>query len=105
MLWNRCQICGAAVASRWTAFGLVKGAADLIGLVKPHGRFLALEVKSRTGRASKEQIQFLALVNRMGGVGGIVRSVEEALELVTRAAEPAEPAAAGGTARPSSTTR
>lgn len=86
-------------------FGLVKGAADLIGLVKPHGRFLAIEVKSRTGRPSKEQTQFLSLVNRMGGVAGIARSVEEALELVTRAAEPAEPAEAGATPRPSSTTR
>jgi len=71
------------------AFGLIAGAADLIGLVKPWGRFLALEVKSKTGRASKEQTQFLALVNRMGGVGRLVRSVEEAMAAVEQAALPA----------------
>lgn len=74
------------------AFGLVTGAADLIGLVAPTGRFLALEVKSKTGRASKEQIQFLSLVNRMGGVGRLVRSVEEAMAAVEQAALPADAA-------------
>lgn len=79
----------AEVNGRWMAFGLIAGAADLIGLVKPWGRFLALEVKSKTGRASKEQTQFLALVNRMGGVGRLVRSVEEAMAAVEQAALPA----------------
>ncbi len=82
------------------AFGLVTGAADLIGLVKPHGRFLALEVKSRTGRLTREQTQFLALVNRMGGVGRMVRSVSEAMGAVARAALPAD----ADTPKPSSST-
>lgn len=72
---------------RWQTFGLIKGAADLIGVVAPYGRFLALEVKTKTGRATKEQLQFLSLVNRMGGVGRLVRTVEQAQAAVLEASQ------------------
>lgn len=70
-------------------FGLVVGASDLIGIVKPHGRFLALEVKTARGRLTKEQTQFLLLVNRMGGVARLVRSTQEAACAVSEASQPA----------------
>lgn len=66
-------------------YGLCRGSADLIGLVSPSGRFLALEVKSPRGRVSAEQKLFLDLVTRMGGVGRVVRSVDEALAAVEEA--------------------
>lgn len=66
-------------------FGLVAGASDLLGLVKPRGRFLALEVKSEKGRVRPEQQAFIDMVNNMGGVGRVVRSVEQALEAVAEA--------------------
>jgi hypothetical protein len=81
--------------------GLCVGSSDLIGVLTvrvPHtdgapfplyyatiGRFIALEVKTRTGRVSPEQKRFLELVRRMGGFGAVVRSPEEALEAVERA--------------------
>lgn len=59
-------------------YGLAVGAGDLIGLMKPSGRFLALEVKTGTARPTKEQQNFLDMVNAFGGVGRVVRSVAEA---------------------------
>lgn len=59
-------------------FGLWVGASDVLGIVKPRGRWLALEVKTGKGRLSKEQGKFLAMINAMGGVGREVRSVEAA---------------------------
>lgn len=67
-------------------YGLAPGASDLLAIVAPHGRFLALEVK--TGRAvpTREQHAFLAMIDSMGGVGRIVRSVAEALAALDEAA-------------------
>ena len=61
--------------------GLCKGSSDLIG-IGPGGRFLALEVKTQTGRATVEQQNYINQVNARGGIAGIVRSVEDALALV-----------------------
>ncbi len=63
---------------RFTRYGLAVGSADIVGIVGPRGTFLALEVKTPTGRVSTEQRQWLAIVNRRGGVARVVRSVEEA---------------------------
>lgn len=49
------------------------GCADIIGQLKD-GRFLAIEVKSRTGRATEAQAAFLKRVATSGGVSGVVRS-------------------------------
>lgn len=69
------------------SYGLLKGSADLIGIVAPYGRLLSIEVK-RPGhrhRATPEQVTWCDIIIRFGGVAGIVESVEEALELVAEA--------------------
>lgn len=67
---------------RWFDTGLPKGFSDLMAV--KDGRIYFLEVKTETGRASQEQLNFLAVMrDRYGCVSGIVRSVEEAVELVT----------------------
>ena len=53
------------------------GGADLLGL-DHRGRFIAIEVKTPTGRQSPEQRCFEQLVQRLGGVYLIMRSVEDA---------------------------
>jgi hypothetical protein len=65
--------------------GLCVGSSDLIGLLAPVGRFVALEVKTRTGRVSPEQVRFLELVRKMGGFACVVRSADEALRAIERA--------------------
>jgi hypothetical protein len=52
------------------------GGADLIGLYR--GRFVAVEIKTPTGRQSPDQRTFQALVESKGGTYTILRSVEEA---------------------------
>ncbi len=66
-------------------YGLCVGSSDLIGLLGPSGRFIALEVKSATGRTSPAQELFLALVRKRGGFAAIVRSPAEALAAIERA--------------------
>ena len=53
------------------------GVSDLIGWASG-GRFAAVEVKTSRGRATQEQLAFLELVQRSGGVAGIARSVADA---------------------------
>ena len=52
------------------------GGADLIGVYR--GRFVAVEVKTPTGRQSDEQRTFQQLVERKGGIYVVLRSVEDA---------------------------
>lgn len=63
-------------------FGLAVGSADLIGVCD--GRFIALEIKSATGRLSPEQKRWAELVRSKGGFVAVVRSVDEALAAVER---------------------
>lgn len=63
-------------------FGLGTGSADLVGLYR--GRFVAVEIKTPTGRQSAEQRTWQALVERKGGVYAIVRSADEARALLAR---------------------
>lgn len=62
-------------------YGLCVGGSDLLGIA-PGGRFLAVEVKTRTGRVSRPQQQFIHAVQTAGGIAGVARSVEDALALI-----------------------
>lgn len=61
--------------------GLCNGSSDLIGIA-PDGRFLAVEVKSKTGRITRDQENFIARVNEKGGVAGICWGAGDALGLI-----------------------
>ncbi|MCH9713050.1 MAG: VRR-NUC domain-containing protein [Cyanobacteria bacterium] len=73
---------------RLVSYGLCPGSSDLIGLrrlrVGPEhlgqemAVFCALEIKSQRGRPSAEQQRFLAQVGAMGGLAGVIRSLEQA---------------------------
>lgn len=62
--------------------GLCVGSSDIIGIA-PDGRFIAVEVKSKSGRVSVEQQRFINAVRRKGGIAGVARSVEDALMLLS----------------------
>lgn len=72
-------------------FGLCKGSADIIGLRtvtitedmvgQKFGQFVAIEVKTKTGKVTEAQENFLDQVNRAGGFGMIVRSAGEVGEM------------------------
>lgn len=74
--------------------GLPAGFSDLFGIKtititqdmvgKKIGQFCAIEVKTKTGRLSEKQQNFIDMVLFMGGVAGVARSVDDALKLLAR---------------------
>lgn len=56
--------------------GLCTGSSDIIAVL-PDGRFCAIECKTGKGRTTKEQRIFIEAINKKGGVGMVVRSVDE----------------------------
>jgi len=52
------------------------GGSDLIGWTKT-GRFLAIEVKTESGRLTEAQERFLEAVNKFGGVGICAKSLKD----------------------------
>jgi len=65
--------------------GLCKGSSDLIGWHIHTGLFVALEIKTPTGRLSEEQKNFLDQVNKAGGIGIVCRDEKKLKELVDNA--------------------
>jgi hypothetical protein len=71
--------------------GLCPGSSDLVGwrlvTVTPDmvgqtvAQFLALEVKTATGRLSDQQRNFIEAINRAGGLAAVVRSGAEAIAI------------------------
>ncbi len=62
-----------------TGVGALTGVADILGIL-PNGRFLAVEVKSQTGRISKDQQSFLEAIKQNKGVACVVRSLDDLKE-------------------------
>ena len=62
--------------------GLPKGFSDLCGVRKSDGRAVFIEVKTKRGRASEKQKQFLSKMREYGAIAGIARSEEEAIKLI-----------------------
>jgi len=56
-----------------------RGVSDIIGILKPSGRMLAIEVKSATGKLSTRQKAFLDQINADGGMAICARSVDDVL--------------------------
>jgi hypothetical protein len=87
-----CEACRFIVCSRCAAkfrnpvrYGLAVGSSDLVGIIRPTGRFIGLEVKTDKGIVSEEQEAWIQTVRRFGGVASVVRSVEDALGVLDAA--------------------
>jgi len=72
--------------------GLCVGSSDLIGLKsvvvtpdmigKKIAVFTAIEAKTKTGKPSTEQVNFINMVNSLGGIAFIAKSDSEAHEFI-----------------------
>lgn len=60
-----------------------KGSADIIGIL-PDGRFLAVECKRESGKASPDQLLFLSNIKANKGVACIVHSCDELMEVLKK---------------------
>jgi len=58
-----------------------RGQSDIQGMLKG-GRVIALEVKSATGRATPEQWAYLKMIRENGGIGEVVRSVDDVMRIL-----------------------
>lgn len=77
---------------RYITSGLCAGSSDLIGwtpvVVTPEmvGKtvaiFTAIEVKTAKGRVQDNQVNFIAQVQDAGGIAGVARCMNDALDLI-----------------------
>ena len=75
----RCNVGKFKMADgRWFDTGLPTGFSDIAGHRLADCRAFYLEVKTATGRPTKEQLAFIAAMKKRGALAGIVRSVEDA---------------------------
>lgn len=78
--------------ARRVRFGLHVGSSDLIGwksvkittamVGQVFARFLALEIKTPTGRTTDDQRNFIDVVNQHGGTAAVVRSELGAVNMI-----------------------
>ncbi|WP_105980068.1 VRR-NUC domain-containing protein [Staphylococcus simulans] len=59
-----------------------KGFPDTVGFRKSDGKFIAIEVKTETGRLRPEQIKFKKFAENMPILYGVARSVDEAIKII-----------------------
>lgn len=67
-------------AGRLVSYGLCKGSSDIIGIC-PDGKFLAIEVKTQSGKTTENQERFIRVIKSMGGRSGVARSVDDAIRI------------------------
>ena len=61
----------------------IVGISDIL-FCKNNGKIAWLEVKTKKGRPSDEQLNFISVMRSMGFCAEIVRSVDEAIEIVKK---------------------
>ena len=59
----------------------VRGQSDLRGHTKT-GRAFYLEVKTKSGTPTKEQLRFIEAMRKSGAIAGVVRNVDDAIGLL-----------------------
>lgn len=57
------------------------GVADVIAC-SPEGRFIAIEVKGKNGKASEEQKEFLYQIERRGGIAILAYTLNDVIEKI-----------------------
>ena len=88
----RNNVGAARDGGRFVRFGL-PGSADITGILQD-GRRREIEVKGPRGRLSEKQKNFGAMIEKFGGVYGVVSSAAEAIELLETAKKKRGPRAA-----------
>lgn len=75
-LW-RTAVGVVKVGEQWVRFGGPNGHPDIAGVLAPSGKAIYIEVKTATGRLSKEQRAFGNMVRKHGGLWVLARSVAD----------------------------
>ena len=67
---------------RTVSTGVPKGFSDLFGVRISDGKAIFIEVKTDTGRVSKEQQHFLEIMEATGALAGVARNADDALKII-----------------------
>lgn len=70
------------VKGYWIQYGLCVGSSDIIGWSA--GKFVALEAKVKPRKPTPEQVAFILAVDRAGGIGAVVYSLEDCYSVLGR---------------------
>jgi hypothetical protein len=79
-------VLGTGKARRFFRAG-VKGGADVLAVLPPGGRLLAIEAKVGRNAPTADQRAFLDAVESAGGLAVVVRDVAELVQLLDREGE------------------
>jgi len=63
-------------------YGL-KGSADIFGIARG-GRFIALEIKTGTGKQTKDQLSFEKMITSFGGLYNVVRTLDDVADVIQK---------------------
>lgn len=69
----------------WKVFqtlGSTVGCSDILGIYK--GKFLGIEVKTKSGKLSERQALFIEQINMEGGLAFVARSVDDVIQELER---------------------
>lgn len=67
---------------RYFDTGVPTGFSDLFGVRKSDGKAVFIEVKTKRGKPTQKQKQFIQQMKFNGAIAGICRSADEAINLV-----------------------
>lgn len=67
---------------RYFDTGVPKGFSDLFGVRISDGKAVFIEVKTKKGRPSGYQTNFIKVMQKSNAIAGICRSVDDALKLI-----------------------
>ncbi len=73
---------GVTYDGRHFETGLPKGFSDLFGFRHSDGKIFFIEVKTPSGRLSKNQKHFLEQMRNYGAIAGVARSVDDAIKII-----------------------
>ena len=73
---------GVTYDGRHFETGLPKGFSDLFGFRHSDGKIFFIEVKTPSGRLSKDQKHFLEQMRNYGAIAGVARSADDAIKMI-----------------------
>jgi hypothetical protein len=69
-------------AKKWFVRFGKKGSSDILGVLPPNGKMIAIEVKRPGKYATHDQSEFLEEIRESGGLAGVCTSIEDVKELL-----------------------
>lgn len=73
---------GRTQDGRYFTTGVPPGFSDIFGVRKADGKAVFIEVKTKSGRVSPKQADFIKKMQEYGAIAGVCRTPEEAIKLI-----------------------